>query len=390
MKNLFGKIASLAFVLGVAVSLSSCHKGLEGEASETVKTSDGNPVQTTRTLQVVLSKAVSGAKVYYGTAQIPSTDSKTFTLENAAANGLLTVNLGSGYVPFAATNIAFGSRQSLVLDVDVIAMSASKTKAEVVTDGELSNDGANQGETKVTATLAIDPTSIDDSGATGSDYSMTVYSNPVNPEEGVEENTTTTVNPLSVLCQPDGVSFTNNGSEGAVMALYVQGSSEIGKDAITIKNDKGETLNVDRISNDTIYSTVPHFSIQNLFVNVVCTDISSEGKEPIGDVINIKAGNNSVTYAEKTGYTAELTGIGGLVVKALLGSEESSITKKTNIVANGDGTCQFFQERLKVTFQAGNLTMVVYTYGAVTYNVTYTGTKEPESVVPTHNGGSND
>ncbi len=388
MKNLFGKIASLAFVLGVAVSLSSCHKGLEGETPEPPKP----PVNTTRTLQVVLSKAVSGAKVYYGTTQIPSTDSKTFKLEDAAANGLLTVNLGSEYVRFSPTDIAFGSRQSIVLNVDVIAMSASKTKTEVVAEGELSNDNTNRESTDVIATLSIDPSSIDDSGATGSDYSMTVYSNPVNPEENVEVNTTTTVNPLSVLCQPDGVTFTNNGSEGAVMALYVEGSGLIGPEAITIKNDKGETLNIDKISNDTIYSTVKHFSIQNLFVNVVCTDISSEGEEPIGGVLTIKAGDNELKYNEKTGYRAELTGIGGLIVKALLGAEESTVTKKTTIKAEGDGTCQFFQERLKVTFQAGQLTMVVYTYGAVTYASTSTGNKEPESVVPTptHGGGSND
>ncbi len=384
MKNLFGKFASLAFVLGVAVSLSSCHRG--GDDPEAILPTKITTVELkpAKTLVVKLDKNV-GATVSYKGTTLTAADGMNYKVENTS-DGTLKIGVPSGYVPVEDINVKFGSKSTVSLEVSIVKLSTPVTPAVAISDG-VSNDDSNETETGVSADLTVPSTVVLDPTNPSTDFSVTVFSTPVDPgTSDVKKGESVSVSPFEVYCLPDGATF----PDAATIKLKVEGASEIGSPAFKLRNkETKQYLTITDITNDVITASIDHFSIQELLLNMTCTNIDTTYVkiDAIGGNNTLVAGENLIKWKEYAGFETTATGVVAKTFQALYGATLSQVEKEDTKEATGNGTFTLKQQKFTITYQVGDKTFSVVTYGKVLIDVEYKAIEPIVEPDATHDGG---
>jgi len=388
MKNLFGKFASFACILGVAVAFTACHRGDSTDpAASEIHEDEVIELKTTNTLVVKLNGPdLSGAKVTYNGKSGVQSGTAQFTWSNADKTGKIQVG---GSLISQTVDVNFGERTTLVVEIDAVKASTNPVAQSAVDAGaDVENDDTNKNNSGASVKLNLNG-SVANTNGNSRPYMVTVYTPATGDPKEVKKGQPYPQVPYAVDCQPSGTTFTYPGIH---MDLTVEGAGEIGDAGIEFKHSEdGTPANNKTVVNNTVSGDLPHFSAWNVVVLLNCIDIV-DGEEQIA-AGTLKEGDNTISYNEFFGYKSDVKGILAKCLPGLFGASETTVQKTSVINAPSEGSYKIVQYYENCTFQAGSKVFVVKVWGDVEASVTYTGTQKPDSdvpTVPTHVGGSND
>lgn len=396
MKKIFKNYAALAFGALVAVSMTACHHG-DSEADATQATQvvvtpkTGMPTQAAKTLKVTLSKALpAGATLTYAGMNATTNDGITYVWENVPEGGRLFLNGGGTVIDQKIESLAFGDRNTIALDVDVVD---KKTGTPIAASGandqdQIVYDDNTKAESDATLPASEAGTRI------GQNFLVQMFvpaQEPITEKEIAQSEKSQKpiddVAPIALNCEPDGASFTTN---PVTVKLTLPGMANT-EPMLVNGDDKATGLLVD----ETFTATMDHFSIWNLILKMVVVS-TEEASEEIG-TYDFQAGKAEVKYQENFGFSSDATGILASTFRALFGARETKVNKVYTFNTNVGGTIKFTQRYLNINMKSGNRTFTVKVWAGVDYEITYNQAAaddgsaievKPEETIPTHNGGS--
>ena len=375
------KFASFAFVMGLAVAMTSCHRGDSYSVEQTAEIA----VIQANTLQVKFTSNVSGATVTYA-GKTATKSGNTYTVKNAPATGTVKVALPAAYVAVKDILVTFGDRKTVVVTVTPMKKSTNLVAQATVDGGtNVTNDAANATATTVNATFNLNGVTAGDKPGVTDPYSLTVYTVPQEPVEEVVENQPYPAAAYTVDCNPDGTDFTEGGTkDGAHMDLRIDGIGEIGLAGVAFQHEDGTQAKNQTIVGDILSADLPHFSNWNVVVLAKCVNITVN--KIVLKTGNLNAGAQTVSFKENFGYSSSdaTSGILKMWMQLIFGASFDNLNNSASLMMERAGMFTIYQEIIQTTFVAGNKTFHVTTYGGLSSEVVYND--EP---VATHVGGSN-